>query len=348
MTVPEPAMPAPPPVRPATPTPAAPTPAAPTPAAPTPAAPTPATPTPATPTPAAPATPDRSSPDAPAAHRLTVGKYHGVGNDFLVVIDPAFEPDAGLARRLCDRHRGIGADGLIVARTRVGPSVFRAADVLLSFRLFNADGSEAEMSGNGMRCLAHAALDAGLVDVGVAFKVTTPAGVREVVILRAGPAIWASVEMGRVTVEGEADRCNVGQGQLLVDVGNPHLVVAGTEPSSVDVAGLGPQLAATASAGLNVEFVALGPGRDEVTMRVWERGVGETEACGTGACAAAVAFHHWGRVGRAVTVHQPGGAVAVEIGSDGDVRLSGPSELVGVCDVAPSLVTAPEARSNAG
>ncbi len=119
--------------------------------------------------------------------------------------------------------------------------------------------------------------------------------------------------MGEAKVRGEVDRCNVGHGQLLVDVGNPHLVVLGPDPATVDVATLGPALEATDPAGLNVEFVALGPGPDAVTMRVWERGVGETQACGTGACAAAAALHHWGRVGRAVTVHQPGGAAAVEL-----------------------------------
>jgi diaminopimelate epimerase len=269
---------------------------------------------------------------------LRMGKYHGLGNDFLVVIDPPFQPDAALSRLVCDRHLGIGADGLIVGRTREGPAVFRAADEVLRFQLFNADGSEAEMSGNGMRCLAHAALDAGLVDVGVAFGVGTPAGRREVVIERAGAGIWASVEMGRVTVGGAAERCNVGHGQVVVDVGNPHLVVAGPDPATVDVAGLGPRLEATEPAGLNVEFVTLGPGTDEVTMRVWERGVGETLACGTGACAAAVAFHHWGRVGPKVTVHQPGGSVAVEIEPDGQVRLTGPSELIASCEISTALL----------
>ncbi len=283
-----------------------------------------------------------------SAEGMPVTKYHGLGNDFLVALDPAVEPDAGLARRACDRHRGVGADGLIVGRT-LAPG----GDALLSFRLFNADGSEAEMSGNGMRCLAHAALDAGLVEVGSAFGVVTPAGRREVVIQRGGvdgngpdraglegarAEIWATVEMGSVKVRGDADRCNVGHGQLLVDVGNPHLVVAGTDPATVDVAGLGAQLEATDPAGLNVEFVALGPGADELTMRVWERGVGETEACGTGSCAAAVAFHHWGRVGAAVTVHQPGGAVAVEIAADESVRLTGPSVRVARCTLGSTVV----------
>jgi diaminopimelate epimerase len=94
-------------------------------------------------------------------------------------------------------------------------------------------------------------------------------------------------------------------------------------------------LAAAWPGGINVEFVALGPGPDELTMRVWERGVGETLACGTGSCAAAVAMRHWGRVGSKVTVHQEGGALEVELREDGTVRLAGPSHRVGVVLVEP-------------
>ena len=287
----------------------------------------------------APLGPERASSDREADARrgasFELTKHHGLGNDFLVVLDPARPPDAEVARRLCDRHRGIGADGLIVGR-RVDPAVSGGA--VLSFALFNADGSEAEMSGNGMRCLAQAALDAGLVEVGLRFEVLTPAGLRSVVVDRAsdddpagGRSIWATVGMGRARVQGSVSRCNVGHGQLLVDMGNPHLVVAGPDPSGVDVASLGARLESSDAAGLNVEFVTLGPGPDEVTMRVWERGVGETEACGTGACAAAVAYHHWGRVGSKVTVHQPGGDAAVSIEGDAAVALSGPSQFVARC-----------------
>ena len=263
---------------------------------------------------------------------LTLAKLHGVGNDFLVALDPpaGFDADgASLARRLCDRHRGIGADGLVVGRRLNGTT-----GAALSFRLWNADGSEAEMSGNGIRCLAHEALERGWVPEGEAFGVTTPAGMREVSISRKGEGIaWGSVDMGVVKVEGETDRCNVGHGQLLVDVGNPHLVVLGPDPATIDVETLGPLLEKSDPAGLNVEFVALGPAADEVTMRVWERGVGETEACGTGSCAAAVALHHWGRVGTSVTVQQPGGVAAVELRGDGSALLSGPSERIATCTV---------------
>jgi diaminopimelate epimerase len=123
----------------------------------------------------------------------------------------------------------------------------------------------------------------------------------------------------------------VGHGQLRVNLGNPHLVVLGPDPAAVAVGELGPVLAASVPGGQNVEFVALGPGPDEITMRIWERGVGETQACGTGAGAAAVALAHWGRVGRRVTVHQPGGDADVSVGADGTVVLSGPTERVAVC-----------------
>jgi diaminopimelate epimerase len=284
---------------------------------------------------------------AQTTNSLVLGKYHGIGNDFLVLLDLAGEVgmDAALASALCDRHLGLGADGLI--RARRAPA---GGDALLTFELWNADGSVAEISGNGMRCLAQAALGAGVVTDGEPFTVDTLAGVKTVTIRSTGPATaWATTEMGTAVVEGEADRCNIGHGQLLVDMGNPHLVVAGPDPSTLDVGGLGPQLEATAEHGLNVEFVTLGPGRDEVTMRVWERGVGETQACGTGSCAAAVAFHHWGRVGREVTVHQPGGSVAVSVRPDGRVVLAGPSQQVATMVVDPAaLLASPDGGERPG
>jgi diaminopimelate epimerase len=276
--------------------------------------------------------------------RLHLTKHHGLGNDFLVLLDleGSQEVDAGLARALCDRHRGIGADGLIRASRPVegAPSgAGTGAGPVLRFELYNADGSGAEMSGNGMRCLAQAALDAGVVDEGRPFIVRTPAGDRTVTVWgsdRSGTA-WASVEMGTAQVRGEPTRCNVGHGQLLVDIGNPHLVILGPDPATVPVAELGPALQETAreTHGINVEFVALGPGPDEITMRVWERGVGETEACGTGACAAAVALHHWGRTGTKVTVHQPGGPADVELRDDGSVVLAGPTVRIATIEVDP-------------
>jgi diaminopimelate epimerase len=270
------------------------------------------------------------------AERVELFKYEALGNDFLVLVDPNRRwPLTGeLARYACDRHKGFGADGLL--RASRGPSE------LLSFELRNADGSEAEMSGNGLRCLAHAAIDAGELEAGPgdSFGVMTPAGLREVTVreLRDG-WMWASTEMGVPEVKGEAEACNVDDGQVFVDVGNPHLVVLGPDPASLDVAGLGKALSlrhGTGTGGLNVEFVALGPGRDVLTMRVWERGVGETEACGTGSVAAAAALAALGRVGRKVTVRQPGGEVEVELRDDSVAVLTGPSRRVGRCFLEPA------------
>jgi diaminopimelate epimerase len=271
---------------------------------------------------------------------VALAKYEGLGNDFLVLVDleGRLEIDASLARLACDRHLGFGADGLL----RGGPPPVGSSDEM-TFELRNADGGEAEMSGNGLRCLVHAAIDSGAVKIGPGgtLGVLTPAGRREVRVhaLEDGWML-ASTEMGEPKVLGSADNCNVGNGQLFVDVGNPHLVVLGPDPRALDVASLGPALSAETGAqgGVNVEFVTLGPGRDELTMRVWERGVGETQACGTGSVAAAAAMRHWGRVGTKVTVNQPGGVAEVELRLDGTAVLSGPSRRVGTCRLLPPAI----------
>jgi diaminopimelate epimerase len=268
---------------------------------------------------------------------LELTKLEGLGNDFLVLLA---EPTKGmshlgegedlaeLARRICLRHHGLGADGLILGVKCSGPLA------ALEFKLWNADGSVAQMSGNGMRCLAHAALDAGWVQEDAPFVVATPAGPRSVSVRRLSPTTaWASVGMGQVSISQSSHACNVGHGQLRVEVGNPHLVVAGADPAGIDVPSLGAALSASEPGGLNVEFVALGPEPDMLTMRVFERGVGETLACGTGSVAAAAAFHHWGRVGTSVTVRQPGGEAAVELHEDGTASLAGPTRLVARCEV---------------
>ena len=264
---------------------------------------------------------------------LILAKHHGSGNDFLILLDvDGVHPlTAGLARALCDRHRGIGADGVIRGTVpTTGPA-------RLAFELRNADGSEAEMSGNGMRCLAHAAFDAGLVPAGEPFGVRTPTGIRQVLLHPVeGPGtIWASVAMGTGRVVGEPSGAAVGELRLQVDMGNPHLVILGADPATVAVAQLGPALERQHPGGINVEWVAVGPGAGHATMRVWERGAGETQACGTGSGAVAVALGHWGRAGRELTVHQPGGALDVAVADDGAVTVAGPSQRVATVEVRP-------------
>ena len=233
-------------------------------------------------------------------------KYHGLGNDFLILLDldEREHVDAERARGLCDRHRGVGADGLIrVTAGREG------ADV--SMQLWNADGSEAETSGNGLRCVARAVIEAG-VRSGPDLVVLTAAGRKQVTV---EPDGLISVDMGAARVEHAVE--GMGERASHVDMGNPHLVVL--DDGRVDVTVLGPR-----HPDVNVEVIS-GAG-DELTMRVWERGVGETESCGTGACAAVAAAHEWRIVGTKVTVHQPGGDLEVRLGDT--VTLTGPAERV--------------------
>lgn len=254
--------------------------------------------------------------------RLRLSKHEGAGNDFLVVLDPAdgLRLSEAEVRNLCDRHRGVGADGVI----RVGPGDGRAD---LTMDLHNADGGAAETSGNGLRCLAQAAVDAGLVQP-PRFTVATAAGVVTVDFERTGnpEGDRAIVDMGAVTLVGAARTDPDGRPAQQADTGNPHLVVRCDDPAGIDLATLGPRAATEFPDGVNVEYVAAGPGPDELTMRVFERGVGETWACGSGSCAAAAVARSWGMVGDTVRVRNPGGTLEVTLGAkDGDpVLLGGP------------------------
>ncbi len=207
-------------------------------------------------------------------------KHEGAGNDFLVVLDPddAIRFSVAQVRLLADRRRGIGADGII----RVGPGR-DGSD--LSMELHNADGGEAEMSGNGIRCLAQAAVDAGLVSA-PRFTVATAGGLRTVEYTPGEAPGWAkaSVDMGPARLGPDQPQEFDDRRARTVDVGNPHLVLLGPDTAAVDIAELGPKLQAAFSGGINVEWIT--PGRDEqgelLEFRVWERGAGETLACGTG------------------------------------------------------------------
>jgi diaminopimelate epimerase len=253
---------------------------------------------------------------------LRLSKHEGAGNDFLVLLDPfdQLRLTETEVRSLCDRRRGVGADGLI----RVGPGTGGAE---VSMELHNADGGLAETSGNGLRCLAQAAVDAALVDP-PRFAVATGAGLATIDYQGADGAgrARATVTLGAVRLVGPATTDPAGRPTQRVDTGNPHLVVRCDDPATIDLAVVGPKLAAEFPDGINVEFITAGPGEDEITMRVWERGVGETWACGSGSCAAAAAAHSWGLVGTSVSVRNPGGTLEVALGEkDGDpVLLGGP------------------------
>lgn len=268
--------------------------------------------------------------------RLT--KHHGLGNDFLVHLtdDPgAFDDRAGWierATRWCHRHHGVGADGLLVGLH--GPAV---GDADLAMLLVNADGSIAEMSGNGIRCFAQAEALRRNQERG-SLRIRTDGGLRTVEYAatdtpkRHQGIIEASVDMGPAKPGPSPDRASVGaatgeQRRATFDLGNPHLVVLVDDPASVDLAAEGAAQEAAFSAGMNVHFVAPTAGEaDAMDLRVWERGAGVTEACGTGATAVARAAHDWGLVGERVTVHMPGGDVQVIVGDP--MVLRGPSEFI--------------------
>ena len=270
---------------------------------------------------------------------MQLTKHHGLGNDFLVALEEVDGPlhgDATLARRLCDRRRGIGADGFLVgARPEVVAIEPAGGAVDVVMHLWNADGSRAEMSGNGIRCLGQAVAMAR-DDHEATYRVGTDAGVRELVVRDDADHRLAQVSatMGMVgpgpEVPAEVSRRLADSRHATVDVGNPHLVVLVADLGGVDLVGTGSFLETQFPAGVNVEFIALGDGHDRLELLVWERGAGVTEACGTGAVAAAHLAHAWGLVGREVQVCMPGGTAEVVLAADdrpdGEPVLIGPSQ----------------------
>jgi diaminopimelate epimerase len=278
-----------------------------------------------------------------------LSKLHATGNDFLVwsrLTDDAAGRGviAPQVRMLCDRHRGIGADGLIV----VSPGTDGADAEML---LVNADGGIAEMSGNGIRALAWVAARDGLGRDGL-LTVDTGGGRREVELTldpTTARVSAATVDMGPVTFDPAripvtlespfaitAEYHGTRYDGDAAGMGNPHLVLFVDDPAVARVTQHGPHLEHDARfpRRTNVEFVRATPGAaDELDMRVWERGVGETLSCGTGACAAAAVAHRRGLVGARTVVHVPGGDLVVELGAT--VRLGGP--VVHVFDVTVDL-----------
>jgi diaminopimelate epimerase len=263
-----------------------------------------------------------------------LSKLHGLGNDFLVALVDPPAPDPAVAAALCARRTGVGADGLIYGLV---PSV-DDADVRMV--LLNADGSEAEISGNGIRCLAQEFLRVAGRGEGTV-RIETAVGVRTVRTVRGDPA-------GELVSEVDFGIARPGPGVLRsadavparhrasVDVGNPHVVLVTDRVDDLDVAVVGPQVEAAYPAGVNVHLATVGP-EDAVALRVWERGVGVTEACGSGAVATAWALHELGLVGSHVAVDMPGGSVEVVVGDDGRLSLVGPSVFVGSVEPAEGL-----------
>lgn len=271
-----------------------------------------------------------------------VTKLEAAGNDFLVRVEPrgagALELSADAVRRLCDRRRGVGADGVILGRLLDAGEDPDGA--VVSMTLYNADGTRAEMSGNGIRCLVHAALGTGLVRPG-AIRVRTDAGVRVVDHPGTRAGARCRVDMGPVRLGATLESPLEGSCARRADVGNPHVVVVGPalDLSSVDLGALARRVARALGAEVNVEVVTETEA-GVLSMRVFERGVGETAACGTGSCAAAAVARAAHMAGDHVVVVNPGGPLEVDLGAaeDDPVFLGGPVSTVAEIVVDPALV----------
>ena len=241
-------------------------------------------------------------------------KHHGLGNDFLITfVDAVPENAASLTQELCNRSTGLGADGLIFGIDS-GSTV--------TMRLFNSDGSPAEISGNGARCFLQAtAMRRGVQHLEI--DIDTLAGIRAGTLEPTNdPAVaMASVDMGPV---GAGDQPTTDSFPESIDglgtvdqwatgaVGNPHAVFHVADPSGIDLGVVGPQIEQHFPHGVNAHMVSIA-GTDQLDLTVWERGAGITQACGSGATVSAQRFHEWGLVGPTVTVNMPGGSATVDV-----------------------------------
>ncbi len=268
--------------------------------------------------------------------RISFTKMHGLGNDFVVIdtIAQPIKPSREQVRHLADRRRGVGCDQvLLVSRPA-------SADVDFRYRIFNADGGEVEQCGNGARCFARFVRDRQMTDKDE-IAVETVAGVIRPRLEADGSV---SVDMGRPRFEPRdipflaparaVDYSLRVQGEVLtigaVSMGNPHAVVRVEKADSAPVASLGPLIEAHERfpRRVNVGFMEV-VDRSHIRLRVFERGVGETLACGTGACAAVCVGRSWSVLDEAVTVDLPGGRLEVRWdGQEGAVWMTGPAEAV--------------------
>jgi diaminopimelate epimerase len=264
-------------------------------------------------------------------------KMHGLGNDYVVVDNRdqkiSAEHASALAKQVCERRFSVGADGLLLV------CASKIADVKM--RIFNADGSEAEMCGNGIRCFAKYCYENGIVKK-TEFSVETLAGIKHVWLTLNGNEVGAvKVDMGAPNWQ-RSSLPMLGQGTAInetlevdgksynvtcLSMGNPHCVTFVENVNSFPVGTVGPIIENNKAfpKRTNVGFVQV-LNRNELRVRVWERGCGETLACGTGTCAAVAAANKLGKVGNKVTVHVLGGDLEVEVGES--LFLSGAAEKV--------------------
>lgn len=243
----------------------------------------------------------------------------GLGNDF-VLLDCREEFPEGMDRlipALCDRRLGPGADGVLCL---CPPN---RADWRM--RIFNADGSEAEMCGNGLRCLGRWLREHGLLE-GETAQIETGAGVRRVAVPAMGP-VTAEMGLPKVAEERKIAVKDIAYTGTVVSMGNPHFVIPVGSLPEVPLAELGPLLERGFPEGTNIELVRQ-VCRERLELRVWERGCGETPACGTGACAAAAVLYARGALEDWVTVVMPGGRAEVRFDRLGRVSLTAPAVTV--------------------
>lgn len=271
------------------------------------------------------------------SERLRFSKMHGAGNDFVVLDlrDGRAPPDAALAARLADRHRGVGCDQILTIERP------RSAGAVAAYGIWNADGSPSGQCGNGARCVAAWLVRDGAAS-GERFVVDSPVGSHAVQALPGGryaiamgvprfapaevPLAGFGVEAPEYALEVAGNRVRFGA----VSMGNPHAVIEVEDVAAADVAGIGAALQACAAfpQSVNVGFAqVLAP--DQVKLRVYERGVGETLACGSGACAAVASLVRRGRLAREAAVSLPGGELRITwAGDDAQVIMAGPAAFV--------------------
>lgn len=268
-------------------------------------------------------------------------KSHGLGNDY-IVIDPAkvpFELTPDAVRLICDRHRGVGSDGILVVSSGDG------AD--FGVRIFNPDGSEAEKSGNGVRIFAKFLREHGYTDRDQ-FTLHTLGGRVTCVLEREnGRVAQITADMGKPrfdpldAIEVDGRRLEVTS----VSVGNPHCVIVVPDLAKIDIHALGPKIETHPAFPdrTNVQFAQV-MSRAEVRILIWERGAGHTLASGSSSCAVVAACYRKGLVDRDVTVSMPGGQLTITIAVDGEIRMRGPVDEICTGDLSPDLLRRLEER----
>lgn len=269
---------------------------------------------------------------------MQFSKWHGQGNDFVIVngFQEKLNDYRQAAIAVCDRHFGIGADGLVILLPAA------TADADFKIRIFNSDGSEAEMCGNATRCIARYVYENGLSEK-TSLTLETLAGyIKPEIVFEAGQIKTICVDMGvprlqrnEIPMAGPEDLQAVNipleaagrtYGITCVSMGNPHCVIFVDDITAVDLSAIGPVIETHSifPRKINVEFVQV-LSSDKVRMRVWERGAGITLACGTGASATLVASVLNGKTDRAITVELDGGDLFVEWRDDNHIYMSGPA-----------------------